>query len=140
MSTGRIKDEKIVKGARGIAEFAIEHIEDIKNGMSVDFAGDTPDFDENTPIKDYAVHSCEWYGIVLCETAKRLDSDPIVLYVDYYGGGSPSVVAIDTYDKCDREWAISDLANAVAITMGIDQDRYKDNVFYVQCIKEGGRE
>ena len=127
--TNNIIDRRIVKGARGIADFAMEHIEDIRKGASVDFAMINSD-NPSLSLEDYKKDCRAWAGIVCYKSP--MDADYDVLYIDIWGGGwCPKVYPVGSDNDYDKY--LAELIDSVAeADQGV---RFEENEqIYVECI------
>lgn len=122
-----IIDKKIVKGAYGIAEFAMEHIEDLRKGASVDFAMVNCE-DSSCSLEDFKKDCSMWGGIVCF--LSPMDANYDVLYIDSWGGGCcPQVFPVG----CDTlEWLSKPINSVVDTEVGAG---FKDDeLVYVECV------
>ena len=111
----RIKARAIVKGSRGIAQFAYDHLEEIMNGCTVDFALNNP-MEEMESIEDFKNECASWCGLAMTEVPKVFGSDRVVLCVCYYGSISfPFFAALDlAYELNDEVEIIAKAINEEA--------------------------
>lgn len=128
-------DKAVVKGTRGIAEFALKHIRELIDGHTVDFAARCPeDFDGD--IEKFAAQSERWFGI--CDisniTNRALDTEGSILFADMYGGGwNPQVFRYDRTGYANDEGNITDLAAKLADLVESEAEGIEDNEYtYVE--------
>lgn len=125
-------DKAVVKGTRGIADFALKHIEQLACGHTVDFATRCPeDFDGD--IEKFAAQSERWFGIcdISNATNRTFDTEDPILFADMYGGGwNPQVFRHDRAGYSEEENIISlaaklaDLVESEAEGIGDDEYTY----------------
>lgn len=123
-------DKAVVKGTRGIAEFALKHIRELIDGHTVDFAARCPeDFDGD--IEMFAAQSERWFGIcdISNATNRALDTVDPILFADMYGGGwNPQVFRHDRTGYSEEENIVSLAAKLADLVEseaeGIEDDEY----------------
>ena len=131
-----IKDKAIVNGAKGVAEFAWDHLKDIMGGRTVSFAIINPAEKKGT-IDEFAEECRTWCGISLAEIPKVFGSERTVLCVCYYGScGYPFYAVLDLPYELNNEVDI--LAKAINEVADFEEgSEFKDNeLIYVELSEE----
>ena len=128
-------EKAVVKGTKGIAEFALKHIEQLSEGCTVDFAEwYREEFDGD--IEKFAASSEHWYGIcdISAKSNKVSDMEDPVLFADYYGGGfNPQVFRVDGTGYATEERNIMDFARKLAdLTESEGEGIRDDEYIYVE--------
>ena len=112
------EEKKIVNGIDGLAAFILEHLDHIKNGAFVAFAGQEPENTNETDLDYWYYNSEGWYGVELCENYKHFDHEDedtrTALYIDYFvDHAMPELVIVDNdfeeENKKSLERAISEI-------------------------------
>lgn len=114
-----IREQKVI-GPEGLARFVIDNLDNIKNGCTVDFCGDT----ENDSA---------WYGVALCKTAEHFNNPYTVLYIDYYcGTPAARVVPVDEEFKDEDLYylaeVLSEVTEADGYGLGKDEEIHAEVV------------
>lgn len=119
-----IAEKTKVIGSAGLARYALEHLDKIKEGCTVDFCGDSED-------------ESMWFGIALCDTSsKRFDSIYDVLIVDYYGGSPDTrLYAVNAEEVNDIELDVICLAEVIDDVVECDCGKFrKDEEITVELV------
>lgn len=93
------REKAIITGSKNLAEYVLDHIDDIRDGASIVFAVECPEHRDEKDADYWLSNSTGWYGIEACENFKHFghdDPERIALYIDYFGDLSwPVIVIID---------------------------------------------
>ena len=104
-----IKAKAIVKGAWGVADFVWDHLSDILNGYTVDFALCNPAEVEES-IEKFKEGCAAWCGIAKAEVPSIFDCERTVLCACYYNtAGYPMFIPLD------MEYGYNDNRNDIAM-------------------------
>lgn len=127
--TENIIDRKIVKGAKGIADFAMEHIEDLRKGASADFAMVNCE-DSSCNLEDFK-KDCRMWGGIVCYRSP-MDANYDVLYIDSWGGSwCPKIYPVGSENQYDKY--LAELIDSVA-DAEVGAGFKDDEPVYVECV------
>lgn len=119
-----IAEKTKVIGSAGLARYALEHLDKIKQGYTVDFCGDS----ERESMR---------FGIAFCDTSfMKFDSIYDVLIVDYYGGSPDTrLYTVNAEEVNDIELDVICLAEVIDDVVECDCGKFrKDEEIIVELV------
>jgi hypothetical protein len=99
-----IKNQTIVHGCLGIVNYIKDHLDDLENGLTIQWSTIRPNNWEGLSFNELKDRCEEWCCIHSLDQNACFDAHNTILYMDYMGGYNPQVIVVNDYPWEDTLW------------------------------------